>query len=163
MSSTQQLQSKVTSKTVQYLLLGIGVYLFALFLGIIAKLLFGITFVSYHDVDVDIVTYIVSGSIKLILDIIYIFGSAILVIVLWVYNFFIVEILFRGLVGIIIPFFKNYPTIPESEILELVKAFRIIMDIFIDVSYDVLETASDIGEDIVEIVVGESTGEDRIE
>ncbi len=143
-----KVKKELKRKSLQYLAIGIALYFFALVLGTIASLVFDFTYVSYKGTDIDVVTYISLGAVDLVLNLVYIFGSAILVILLWVYNFIIVEILFRGLVGFIIPAFKSFPKIPESLIIELVESLGVLRDMFSNFTADVLITASEAVEDV---------------
>jgi hypothetical protein len=159
LSKKQETQAKIIGGMVQYFLAGLGLYILALFLGSIIKVFFGITFISYQGQDVDVVTYIAYGSIDLILKVIQIFGTAILVMLVWLYNFFIVDIIFEILDFALYIFlqrhtFANVEHIPDSTILALVNFYAGLMDLFSVTAWEILNAGSTLAEDSVRFITG---------
>lgn len=138
------------SQPLSFLLMGLFLYIIALFFGIIAKIVFGIQFVSWEGEQVDVTTYICFGSIDLILTVIQLFGSAILVILIWCYNFFIIDIIFQF--PIVVNFFGNVPPISEDVILNIV---NVIESIRLMLSYFTFETMSTASSTFEGVFTGE--------
>lgn len=114
------------NKMALYFIVGIGFYLFALALGLLAKLLFGIQFITVDNSQVDVVTYIIIGAVSLILELIQLFLSLILIALVWIYNGFFVNFIFKIPLFDII--FGSMREVPESSVQELVRGLIIIKE-----------------------------------
>ena len=153
MSALDNIQSKILSGTILYIISGIGLYLLSLLLGTLVKVFFDVSFISHDGVEVDVVTYIAFGAIDFFLTLLQIFGSAVVVIIIWLYNFFVVEIIF-WLIDEVIYLFLNIRTfslvepISDATIQQFVDAIGLVVDMFRNMTFDLLVSASEASEDV---------------
>jgi len=145
------------NKMALYFLTGIGFYLFAMFLGLLGRLIFGIEFVTVNSKQVDLVTYVIIGGVELILDLIMILLSVIMVAIVWIYNGFFVNVIFK--LPLIDTLFGGVRAFPESSVQEIVNGLAIIKDMALSGSASILtfvpETMEEIVVDVIEIFTGE--------
>ena len=155
MSALDNIQSKILSGAILYIISGIGLYLLSLLLGTLVKVFFDVSFISHNGVEVDVVTYIAFGSIDFFLTLLQIIFSAGIVILIWLYNFFVVDIIFWILDEAIYLFlqvrtFSLVDRISDQTIQDLVNAISIIVDMFRNMTFDLLVSASEAGESVWE-------------
>ena len=135
------ISTKVNLKIASYFLMGMGFYLLALALGIIARVLFNVEYVLVDGQPVDVVTYIIIGAIQLIFEVIQILASAVVIALIWCYNAFLVNFFFElPIVDII---FGGAEEISEDIVLGLVNGIEIVKNMALSGMIEVFTFAPD--------------------
>lgn len=149
------------NKLALYFLSGIGFYLFAMFLGFLGRLLFGLEYVTVNSKQVDLVTYIVIGAVELLLEIIMILVSGVMIAIVWIYNGFFVDIIFK--LPLINTLFGGITHFPESSVQEIVNGISLLKDMVVGGSVEILTFVPEVIDDIADDIVDLFTGSERRE
>ena len=149
---------------VQYFLVGTVAYLFALILGTIIRVLLNVEFVSVDGVQVDLVTYIAVGSIDFLINVVSTLGAAGIIMFFWLWNLFIVDIFFKGILDTVFTdllnshIFSGISRVSDASVATFVDALISIFDIFKTNSFLLLNGISQAANDVVEDIVGYGAG-----